>query len=389
MKKVLFSIGSRANYSSIKSVIIEFYKDKNTEVQLILFSSSVLQRYGSLIDYVKKDGLKINYVIYNQIEGENPLTMAKSTGLALIEMTSAFDLLKPDIVFTIGDRYETMATVLAASYMNIPLAHTMGGEVSGTIDESIRHAITKFAHIHFPASKEAYKRIIKLGEEEKNVHLVGCPRIDLIKNYLSKKNVLSFEKLNRVIFKNGVGNTFDLKKGFVLISQHPVTTEYKKNKENILITLNSVKKLNLNAIVLWPNSDAGSDLVSRGIRIFREKNPDLNFFYIKNLEIVHYVNLMQKTRCLIGNSSSGIREGAYIGTPVVNLGTRQNDRERGKNVLDCNFNLHELTSAIKKQISINKSFLKNDVYGNGKASKKILKIIKGLKKIKIQKKITY
>ena len=228
MKKVLFSIGSRANYSSIKSVIIEFYKDKNTEVQLILFSSSVLQRYGSLIDYVKKDGLKINYVIYNQIEGENPLTMAKSTGLALIEMTSAFDLLKPDIVFTIGDRYETMATVLAASYMNIPLAHTMGGEVSGTIDESIRHAITKFAHIHFPASKEAYKRIIKLGEEEKNVHLVGCPRIDLIKNYLSKKNVLSFEKLNRVIFKNGVGNTFDLKKGFVLISQHPVTTEYKK-----------------------------------------------------------------------------------------------------------------------------------------------------------------
>ena len=212
-----------------------------------------------------------------KLRGENPLTMAKSTGLALIEMTSAFDLLKPDIVFTIGDRYETMATVLAASYMNIPLAHTMGGEVSGTIDESIRHAITKFAHIHFPASKEAYKRIIKLGEEEKNVHLVGCPRIDLIKNYLSKKNVLSFEKLNRVIFKNGVGNTFDLKKGFVLISQHPVTTEYKKNKENILITLNSVKKLNLNAIVygqiLMPDPIWFQEVLE-----FLEKKPRFKFF---------------------------------------------------------------------------------------------------------------
>lgn len=389
IKKVLFCIGSRANYSSIKSVILEFSQDKNIEVQIILFSSSVLQRYGSLIDYVKKDGLKVNYVIYNQIEGENPLTMAKSTGLALIEMTSAFNQLNPDIVFTVGDRYETMATVLAASYMNIPLAHTMGGEVSGTIDESIRHAITKFSHIHFPASRDAYQRIIKLGEEKNNVHLVGCPRIDLVKNYLLTKNVLSFEKLNQVIFKNGVGKSFDLKKGFVLVSQHPVTTEYKKNKENILVTLNSIKKLNLNALVLWPNSDAGSDLVSQGIRIFREKNPNLNFFYIKNLEIIHYVNLMHKTKCLIGNSSSGIREGAYIGTPVVNLGTRQNHRERGKNVLDCNFNMNEVTKAIKKQISINKSFLKNDVYGNGNASKKIIKIIKSLKNIKIQKTITY
>ena len=187
MKKICVLIGSRANYSSIKNLLFELKKNKKVKLILIVFSSALLDKYGRVADIIKKDGFKINEEIYNHLDGETPLTMSKSTGLAIIELSSSFLKHKPDIVLTIGDRYETIATAISATYLNIPLAHTMGGEVSGTIDESIRHAITKFSHIHFPASRDAYNRIIRLGENKKNVFLVGCPRIDEVKKILNKK----------------------------------------------------------------------------------------------------------------------------------------------------------------------------------------------------------
>jgi UDP-hydrolysing UDP-N-acetyl-D-glucosamine 2-epimerase len=196
------------------------------------------------------------------IEGETPATMAKSTGLGLLELPTIFESLKPDIVLTVGDRFETMATTLAAAYMNIPVAHTMGGEVSGTIDESIRHAVTKFAHIHFPACDGAKDRIIRLGELPQHVHMVGCPRIDLIANILTTSGQL----IDNELFNTGVGNKFNLEDPFVLVSQHPVTTEYGVGESQILKTLGAVRNLNLPAIVLWPNADAGSDDISKGIR---------------------------------------------------------------------------------------------------------------------------
>ena len=388
IKKIIFMLGSRANYSSIKSVISEFKKDKFFKVYIILFSSSVLDRYGQLSNILKKDQFDVDYFIYNQVEGENPLTMAKSTGLALIEISTAFQNCKPDLVFTVGDRYETMATVLASSYMNIPLAHTMGGEVTGTIDESIRHAVTKFSHIHFPASKIAARRIKKLGEIDKLIFNVGCPRIDIIKQKLSKNNILPISLLNKKVFQEGVGKKFNLKERFVIVSQHPVTTEYKYNEKNILMTLGAVKNININALVLWPNSDAGSDLTSRGIRKFREKNPNLNFFYVKNLHVDLYINLLNITSCLVGNSSSGIREGAYIGVPCVNIGSRQNKRERSMNVIDCNFTIPDIMNSIKKQIK-RKKYKSSSLYGDGNAAKKIVKIIKKLKTLDIQKTISY
>src|SRR5205807_3418948 len=134
-------------------------------------------RYGAVVRLVERDSFEVAARVHMLIEGETPATMAKSTGLGLLELPTVFDTLGPDLVLTVGDRFETMATTLAAAYMNIPIAHTMGGEVSGTIDESIRHAVTKFAHIHFPACTEARDRIIKLGERPDDVHLVGCPRI--------------------------------------------------------------------------------------------------------------------------------------------------------------------------------------------------------------------
>src|SRR4051812_22462090 len=150
------------------------------ELQVVAGASALLDRYGAAVDLLERDGFAPAARVYMLIEGETPTTMARSTGLGLLELPTVFDALKPDIVLTVGDRFETMATALAAAYMNIPLAHTMGGEVTGTIDESIRHAITKLAHVHFPANREAGERILRLGEAPETVHVVGCPRMDLV-----------------------------------------------------------------------------------------------------------------------------------------------------------------------------------------------------------------
>ena len=191
MKKICVFVGSRANYSSIKSVLYAIQESKMLELQLIVGASALLDKYGSVINLMIKDGFEISAKVYMLIDGETPATMAKSTGLGLLELPNIFEKLKPSLVLTVGDRFETMATTLAAAYMNIPIAHTMGGEVSGSIDESIRHAITKFSHIHFPACKDAHDRIIKLGEVPENVHLVGCPRIDLVDEILKNPQLIS------------------------------------------------------------------------------------------------------------------------------------------------------------------------------------------------------
>jgi UDP-hydrolysing UDP-N-acetyl-D-glucosamine 2-epimerase len=275
-----------------------------------------------------------------------------------------------------------MSTTLAAAYMNIPIAHSMGGEVSGTIDESIRHAVTKFAHIHLPASKDAFERIKKLGEPVESIHLVGCPRIDLVKMIIDS-NTHTLDNL----FFEGVGDVFDINQPFILASQHPVTTEYGEGEKQITQTLSAIRDLGLPAIILWPNSDAGSEDISRGIRKWREKKLDDKMHFFKNLPISTYVLLMKHTACLVGNSSSGIREAAFIGTPVVNIGSRQDSRERGSNVLDVKYNTIDIKNAIEKQIKHGK-FQSEPIYGNGDAGIKIAKILANCK-WQIQKKITF
>ena len=386
MKKILFFIGSRANYSSIKSVMLEVKKRKKLKIQIILGASALIDKYGDLETVLISDGFKINKKIFFLIEGENPVTMAKSTGLGLIGLADAINELKPDLVFTVGDRFETMATTLATSYMNIPLAHTMGGEVSGTIDESIRHAITKFSHIHFPASKSAAKRIYLLGEDKKNIFNYGCPRMDLVKNELKKNRILN---LNKTLFDEGVGNKLDLRQKFLLISQHPVTTEFGSSETQILNTLKAVNMTGMQAIVIWPNSDAGSQDIAKGIRKWREKIDTNKMHFFKLLTIEDYIQLLKHTSCLIGNSSSGIRESAFIGTPVVNIGTRQNGRDRGRNVVNSNYEIKNIYRAIIKQVNRNQKYNSSNIYGSGNTAKKIVNKIIEIKKINIQKMIRY
>jgi UDP-hydrolysing UDP-N-acetyl-D-glucosamine 2-epimerase len=385
VKKVCVVVSSRANYSSIKSAMKAIRDHTHLELQVIAGASAIIDRYGRVVDHMKSDGFKIDDEVYMIVEGENPLTMAQSTGVGLMALPPVFERLKPDIVVTVGDRYETMATTLAAAYMNIPIAHTMGGEVSGTIDESIRHAVTKFAHIHFPASRDAAERIIKLGELPEMVFNVGCPRMDLVKEIIDNKPAIKSHEL----FKDGVGaDDIDLSQSFLLVSQHPVTTEFGEGEKQITTTLKACDSIGLPTLVLWPNSDAGSEDISRGIRKWREQGLDKNMHFFKNLPIDVYVRLMQKCGCLIGNSSSGIREGAFLGTPVVNIGSRQDMRERGENVIDVDYSCKSITAAIDKQLTQG-SFGHQPIYGDGTAGFQIAKTLSELGQIEVQKRINY
>ena len=383
MRKVCVVIGSRANYSSIKSAMQAIEAHPELELQVVAGASALLDRYGSVVELIEQDGFQPDAKVYMLIEGETPATMAKSTGLGLLELPTVFERLRPDIVLTVGDRFETMATTLAAAYMNITLAHTMGGEVSGTIDESIRHAVTKFAHIHFPACSEAAERIIKLGEKPEDVHLVGCPRIDLV----AEVNQYDSNDIAQDIFMEGVGGQFDLEEQFLIVTQHPVTTEYGEGEHQINETLHAVQKLEIPAIVLWPNPDAGSDDVARGIRKFREHFDDSQFHFSKSLPLESFIRLMKRSACIVGNSSSAIREGAFVGVPSVNIGTRQQGRQRGKNVIEADHERGVIADAIGRQLR-HGPYSSDALYGDGRAGERIAEILSS-SSVEVQKRITY
>jgi UDP-hydrolysing UDP-N-acetyl-D-glucosamine 2-epimerase len=384
VKRICVVVGSRANYSSIKSAMRAIKAHPALELQLVVGASALLDRYGSVVDLIERDGFTPDARVHMLIEGETPVTMAMSTGVGLIELPQIFSRLAPDVVLTVGDRFETMATTLAAAYMNIPIAHTMGGEVSGTIDESIRHAVTKFAHIHFPASAGAAARIARLGEPREMIFQVGCPRVDLVAEILSQDQ----DGINGHLFERGVGDQLDLSKPFVLVSQHPVTTEYGESERQINETLEAVRDVGAPAIVLWPNADAGSDDTARGIRKLREHGRADHMHFFKNLPTDVYIRLMQRTSCLVGNSSSGIREAGYIGTPVVNVGTRQSGREHGDNVAHVGHDRAAIADAIRRQQE-HGPWASQNIYGDGRSGDRIAEVLADLGPIQVQKRITY
>lgn len=353
-------------------------------LQVVVGASALLDRYGSVVDVIEKDGFAIDERVHMLIEGETPLTMAQSTGLGLLEIARVFDRLKPDIVVTVGDRFETMATAVASAYMNIPLAHTMGGEVTGTIDESVRHAVTKLAHIHFPANPDAAERIKKMGEEPSMVFTVGCPRMDSVAEIASHhQDAINVDLLRH----EGVGTQLDFTKPYIIVMQHPVTTEYGDGQKHISETLAAVDALNMQTIVMWPNADAGSDDIARGIRKFREFEHPENMRFYKNLPMETFIPLMMHCACMIGNSSAAIREGAFLGMPAVNVGTRQGGRDHGTNVINCGYDQSEIRAAIEKQIAHGR-YPQDTLYGDGHAGEKIADVLASCL-LTVQKRITY
>ena len=371
MRKVCIFVGSRANYSSIKSVMRAVRQHPELQLQLVVGASALLDRFGSVVDVIEADGFTPDARVTMIVEGETPATMAKSTGLALLELPTMFDLLKPDVVVSVGDRFETMATAIAAAYMNIPVAHTMGGEISGTIDESIRHAVTKMAHVHFPANRAAADRIIRMGEHPDTVHAVGCPRIDLVSEITQARDAMPHEEW---LEREGVGAHVDVSKPFLLVNQHPVTTEYGRGKDQIWETLWALDKLKMPTIMLWPNVDAGSEDIATGMRTFRERvQPDYIRFY-KNFPIETYVRLLLLCACAVGNSSAPIREGAFIGVPAVNIGSRQTGRDRGPNVVDVGHSRDAIVEAIRRQTAHGR-YASDPLYGDGQAGPRVADVL--------------
>lgn len=389
MKKVCVVIGSRANYSACNPVMRAVRAHPELKLQTVLGATAVLHQFGNLERILEDDGFEV-HAEYNMIvAGETPVSMAKSAGLGIIELSNVFQNLAPDVVLVVGDRFDILSPAVAASYMNIPLAHIMGGEVSGTIDESIRHAVTKLACLHFPANEDARRRIISMGEDPDSVFCVGCPRIDLVAEILATDNPAEpFDSETFFATYKGVGASFDIHNGsFLLVSQHPVTTEYGRNRAHIEETLAALQELKMPTIMLWPNADAGSDEISKGIRTFREKfDPDWLHLFI-NLPVREYVRLMARCACMVGNSSSAVREGAFIGTPAVDIGSRQDRRCRARNVVHADYHRDRIREAVQRQL-YNGRYESVDLYGDGDAAPRIADILARRRPV-IQKRITY
>ena len=382
-RKICIIITTRGNYAKMKSLIKAIRKRREIELQLIVGGGAVLPKYGNIIGSLNGKDLKVDRVIHFLVEGENPITMAKSAGLAVTEFSTAFENLQPDVVIVIADRFECLSIAMAASYMNIPLAHVEGGEVSGSIDESVRHAITKLSHVHFPATKEAAIRIEKLGEDPRSIFTVGCSSLDIIKD-------MDLHDLEPVMARQrdgGVGTIVDLSKPYIVVIQHPVTTEYNLNINHINETIRAIESLKMGTIWIWPNMDAGSDGISKGIRIFRETRRPEYIHFFKSLPIEHYAPLLANASCIVGNSSSGIREAAFLGTPTVNIGSRQAGRERGKNVIDVDYDHVQIKDAIQRQVQ-HGHYEPDYIYGDGNAGEKIADILHTFE-FRLQKKITY
>jgi len=281
----------------------------------------------------------------------------------VVEFASEFQRLKPDLVLLIGDRYEALAAALAAAYMNICIAHIQGGEVSGSIDESTRHAITKFAHFHFPSTRRSAEYLIRMGENPKTILAVGCPSSDIARQL---DRILRAEVAN----SGGSGVWIDITKPFLLVIFHPTTTEYGSERpqmEELLKALNIVKTPTL---LLWPNIDAGADHISKAIRVFRDQTKQKWLRTLTNLSPENYLKVLANASCAIGNSSSFVRDASYFGTPVVLAGARQDGREIDEHVMPVNIATADIIAAIRTQLAHGR-YLPSSLYGDGHVSQRI------------------
>ncbi len=369
-RKICVVVTARPSYSRIRSALHAIRAHPDLELQLIVAASALLERYGSACDVIERDGFKIDRRVYMVMEGENLITSAKSVGFGLAEMATVFDDLRPDIVITIADRFETMATAVASSYMHIPLAHVQGGEITGSIDEKVRHAVTKLADYHLVASDQAAVRVVRMGEVEERVFVTGCPSIDLALDF--DREPVNFEELFEI--HGGVGARLDLAEPYIVVMQHPVTTEYARARQDVEETLEAILECGIPALWFWPNVDAGSDGTSRGIRAFRERHdlPHVHFF--KNLPPETFLRVLDGSCGIVGNSSVAIRECEALGIPAVNIGNRQAGRDRGANVVDIDYDRAAIVAAVRRLVP-RRRVPSQGIYGDGKAGPRIADVL--------------
>ena len=379
-RKIVVTTGARSEYGILKSILTEIQKSKKLELYLIVSGMHLSKKYGLTINEIKKDGFKIYKTINMVPSGDSTYDMAKSLGVGIIKFSSIFNKLRPEINLILGDRDEAFASALAASHMNIPNAHVHGGDKSKAgIDEYNRHAITKISNIHFTATKKSTERVKKMGENPKFIFNTGSPSIDEVinENITNKK---TFEKKYMMSF---LGDE-------IILVFHPVTTETEKIEQHITNLLNAVIKFKKQIIAIAPNSDAGGYIIFDILQKFSKNHSIIRLY--KNIPRKDYLAMLRYGGVLVGNSSSGVIEASYFDIPVVNVGIRQEGRERGNNVIDVTNNTNSIINGIQKAFRLkNTKFKRNRIYGNGKSSEKIVKILENIiiDKRLIQKQIQY
>ncbi|MDP6085965.1 MAG: UDP-N-acetylglucosamine 2-epimerase [Nitrospinota bacterium] len=382
VRKICVVTGNQADYTRCRTVMRAIDRDPRLELQTVVTGAHLLRRHGYTVDLIVDDGFTIDEKIYQIIEGENPTAMARSIGLGICDLATCFERLRPDVAVVPGDRFEALSAAIAASAMNIPVAHIQGGEVTGSFDESIRHAITKLSHIHFPATEDARKKIIAMGENPDFVFNVGCPGTDSVLE-VTGLNRKQFAEELKLLWKNEP--LFCEDEPFLLLVQHPVTTQFEEQEEQILKTLDAVFRTNLYTICFWPNVDAGAGQIVEKIRVFSRRNgAHGRYFTLNLLSPLIFVNMMRHAACMVGNSSAGIRETCYLGTPVVNVGIRQQRRERGHNVVDSPNDSESIYRAIMAQVEHGR-YEPTPIYGDGRAGEKVAETLAEITLPSIQK----
>lgn len=381
-RKICVVVASRANYGRVKYLLKAIQNDPMLELQLVVGASVLLYRFGKAIDVIRNDGFEPVRKIYYVVEGETLTTQAKSTGLGIVELSTAFEDLAPDIVVTVADRFETMATAVAATYLNIPLAHLQGGEITGNIDERVRHAISKLADIHFPSTEQSRERLIRMGEQPERIFNFGCPAMDILAH-----EDLSIDDTIMARY-GGVGAPMAWSKPYVLMVQHPVTTSYGEGHRQVQQTLDALNRIgHVQKVVLWPNIDAGSDDISKCIRVFRENHREAPFHYYRNFSPEDYARVLNNAVCCVGNSSSFIREGSFLGVPAVLVGDRQEGREHGQNVIGAGYDTGEIHRAVVRQIDHGR-YASEKLFGFGNAGQRIAEKLRDIE-LPIRKRMTY
>lgn len=372
-RRLVVAITARPSYSRIRSALEVLRGSNEVSIQVICSGSALLDRYGRVVDMIRDDGFDVAEELYTFVEGNEPLNMALTTANTIQHTAMVLRRLSPTWVMSIADRYETLGTAVGAAYLGIPLIHVQGGEITGNIDEKVRHAVSKLADVHLVSTPLAAHRLTRMGETPSSVHVTGCPSIDLAREALE----IPLNQVQAAIDEYGVGTHIDLRRNFIVVLQHPETDSFDKSYSRMRATLEAVAEVGMQALVFWPNVDAGSDATSKAIRVFREQGKFPNVHYIKNLEGRIFLRLLRQAQCLVGNSSVGIRESAFIGTPVVNLGDRQFGRERCSNVLNADWQRDEILEAIQRQLSVGR-YSSSNLYGDGYAGQRIADVVYSL-----------
>lgn len=368
-RRVCFPITSRAYYGRSQLLIRKLHAHPDIELELMLGGSILLDKYSQHVAAdIEAGGFTISASLFNVVEGGNHVAMAKTACLTALEFTNGIHALDPDIVVICGDRFEQLAIAMAAAYLNRTIAHIEGGDLSGSIDESVRHAITKLAHLHFVTNPDAHRRVLAMGEDPKYVFNTGSLDVELAARV---DTVLT----NACINGYGVGHLIDVTKPFITVIQHPVTTE-RENRQHLETTLRAVSALDMPAIWFWPNPDAGTGEMSETLRHFREDHEAATekMRFITNLPADEFVALLKVTACLVGNSSAGIKECSFLGTPVVNIGGRQQGRLHADNVRHTGYDASEIQRVVAAQVGHGR-YAPSHIYHRPEASQAIVDVL--------------